>query len=121
VSSRQRLFADGPPTITDCQMILRGAKPDFLNINANLQNGLEISNTDMTMFRYYCEALLVFHHMQCPQAVESLTDSEHTSLDDEEEPSDPHPPLPPPPPPPQPSPPHLDIEEACNGNITHNL
>ncbi|KAA0720553.1 hypothetical protein E1301_Tti019683 [Triplophysa tibetana] len=75
-TSRHRGFVDVPPTITDCQLILRAAKPDFLRINATLQNRLELSNTDKTMFRYYCEALLVFRHMQCPQAVESLTDED---------------------------------------------
>ncbi|XDV26262.1 hypothetical protein PO909_030020 [Leuciscus waleckii] len=32
--------------------------------------------TDKTLYRYFCEALLVFKHMQCPQAVEALTDEE---------------------------------------------
>ncbi|KAI7796801.1 hypothetical protein IRJ41_006715 [Triplophysa rosa] len=60
----------------DYSSILRVAEPDFLRINGNLQNGLALSNTEKTMYRYYCEALLVFCHMQRPQAVENLTDAE---------------------------------------------
>ncbi|XP_057214685.1 uncharacterized protein LOC130569212 isoform X2 [Triplophysa rosa] len=74
--TRHRQDVDGVPSITDCQRILRVAEPDFLRINGNLQNGLALSNTEKTMYRYYCEALLVFCHMQRPQAVENLTDAE---------------------------------------------
>ncbi|XP_016112289.1 uncharacterized protein [Sinocyclocheilus grahami] len=67
---------DGTPCIKDCQKILRVAKPDFLRIHENLLMGKVVSNTKKTLYRYYCEALLVFRHMQSPGAVEGLTDAD---------------------------------------------
>ncbi|XP_039527510.1 uncharacterized protein LOC120479279 isoform X1 [Pimephales promelas] len=64
------------PGIKHCQKIVRVAKPDVLRIQRDLQAGRELSNTDQTLYRYYCEALLVFVHMQRPRAVEALTDTE---------------------------------------------
>ncbi|XP_039524970.1 uncharacterized protein LOC120477439 [Pimephales promelas] len=64
------------PGIKHCQKIVRVAKPDVLRIQRDLQAGRELSNTDQTLYRYYCEALLVFVHMQGPRAVEALTDAE---------------------------------------------
>ncbi|XP_039509529.1 uncharacterized protein LOC120464212 [Pimephales promelas] len=64
------------PGIKHCQKIVRVAKPDVLRIQRDLQAGRELSNTDQTLYRYYCEALLVFVHMQRPRAVEALTDAE---------------------------------------------
>ncbi|KAK2907361.1 hypothetical protein Q8A67_006346 [Cirrhinus molitorella] len=68
-----RLFANDAPCIKDCQMILRVAKPDFLRIHGDLLMGKEVTNTEKTLYRYYCEALLVFRHMQRPGAVEGFT------------------------------------------------
>ncbi|KAL1277210.1 hypothetical protein QQF64_023883 [Cirrhinus molitorella] len=62
--------------IKDCQKILKVAKPDFLRIHENLLSGQEVSNTEKTLYRYYCEALLVFRHMQRPGAVEGFTDAD---------------------------------------------
>ncbi len=56
-----------------CQKILKAAKADFLKIYGNILKGSEVSNAEKTLFRYYCEALLVFRHMQCPGAVEGFT------------------------------------------------
>uniref|UniRef100_A0A8C1S358 Si:dkey-23a23.2 n=1 Tax=Cyprinus carpio TaxID=7962 RepID=A0A8C1S358_CYPCA len=67
---------EGTPCIKDCQKILREAKPDFLWIHENLLMGKKVSNTEKTLYRYYCEALLVFRHMQLPGAVEGLTDAD---------------------------------------------
>ncbi|CAM4575487.1 unnamed protein product [Leuciscus chuanchicus] len=64
------------PGIKDCQKILRVAKSDVLRIQRDLQLGRELSNTDKTLYLYYCEELLVFVHMQRPRAVEALTDAE---------------------------------------------
>lgn len=66
-------FVQRAPGIKDCQKILRVAKSDVLRIQRDLQVGRELSNTDRTLYRYYCEALLVFVHMQRPGAVEALT------------------------------------------------
>ncbi|XP_051949110.1 uncharacterized protein si:dkey-23a23.2 isoform X2 [Xyrauchen texanus] len=69
-------FVQRAPGIKHCQKIVRVAKPDVLRIQRDLQVGREISNTDQTLYRYYCEAILVFVHMQRPRAVEALTDAE---------------------------------------------
>lgn len=66
-------FVQRAPGIKDCQRIVRVAKPDVLRIQRDLQVGRELSNTDQTLYRYYCEALLVFVHMQRPRAVEAMT------------------------------------------------
>lgn len=70
---KHRRFVDGAPGIKDCQTILRVAKPDFLRIHGDLLKRKELSNTEKTLYRYYCEALLVFRHMQRPGTVEALT------------------------------------------------
>ncbi|XP_059364909.1 uncharacterized protein si:dkey-23a23.2 [Carassius carassius] len=67
---------EGTPCIKDCQKILREAKPDFLCIHKNLLIGKKVSNAEKMLYRYYCEALLVFRHMQLPGAVEGLTDAD---------------------------------------------
>ncbi|XP_077083203.1 uncharacterized protein LOC143736351 [Siphateles boraxobius] len=72
----QTVIVQRAPSIKDCQKILRVAKPDVLRIQRDLEVGRELSNTDKTLYRYYCEALLVFVHMQRPRAVEALTDAE---------------------------------------------
>ncbi|KAL0153860.1 hypothetical protein M9458_050842, partial [Cirrhinus mrigala] len=64
------------PSIQDCQMILKAAKADFIRNHGNLLKGSEVSSADKTLYRYYCEAILVFRHHQCPGAVEALTDAE---------------------------------------------
>ncbi|CAM4574692.1 unnamed protein product [Leuciscus chuanchicus] len=64
------------PGIADCQKIITLAKSDVLRIQRDLDMDKECPRTDKTMYRYFCEALLVFKHVQCPQAVEALTDEE---------------------------------------------
>ncbi|XP_073701792.1 uncharacterized protein [Garra rufa] len=71
-----RPFVDGTHCIKDCQRILRKAKPDFLRIHSNLLMGKEVSNKEKTLYRYYCEAILVFRHMQRPGVVEGFTDTD---------------------------------------------
>ncbi|XP_073687498.1 uncharacterized protein [Garra rufa] len=60
----------------DCQKILTAAKADFLRIRGNLLKGGEVSGAEKTLYRYYCEAVLVFRHLQGPGAVEVLTDAD---------------------------------------------
>ncbi|XP_067235999.1 uncharacterized protein [Chanodichthys erythropterus] len=71
-----RRCAEDAPGIKDCQQILQVAKLDFLRLHGDLVGGKVLSNTDMTLYRYYCEALLVYRHMQRPGAVEGLTDAD---------------------------------------------
>lgn len=61
------------PGIRECQRILREAKSDVASIQRDLKMDRKPSSTDNTLYRYYCEAFLVFHHMQHPGAVEALT------------------------------------------------
>ncbi|XP_067266650.1 uncharacterized protein [Chanodichthys erythropterus] len=74
-----RRCAEDAPGIKDCQQILQVAKLDFLRLHGDLVGGKVLSNTDMTLYRYYCEALLVYRHMQRPGAVEGLTVSSSVS------------------------------------------
>ncbi|XP_016107636.1 uncharacterized protein, partial [Sinocyclocheilus grahami] len=64
------------PSTKDFQKILKAAKADFLQIYGNLLKGSEVTNSEKTMYRYYCEAILIFRHHQCPRAVEGLMDAE---------------------------------------------
>ncbi|KAG1927300.1 hypothetical protein F2P79_024363 [Pimephales promelas] len=70
------LFLLQTPGIEDCQSILRLSMPDILRIRGDLDKNKECPSTDKTLYRYVCEALLVFKHVQCPQAVQALTDEE---------------------------------------------
>ncbi|XDV26260.1 hypothetical protein PO909_030018 [Leuciscus waleckii] len=56
--------------------VLNKANTDVEMIRGDLQVGRKISNADMTLYRYYCEAILVYRHMQLPGAVEDFTDAE---------------------------------------------
>ncbi|XDV26277.1 hypothetical protein PO909_030035 [Leuciscus waleckii] len=59
------------PGIEDCQKIITLAKSDVLRIQRDLDMDKEGPRTDKTLYRYFCEALLVFKHIQCPQAMEA--------------------------------------------------
>ncbi|CAM4548046.1 unnamed protein product [Leuciscus chuanchicus] len=68
--------ADDHPSIEECQQVLRVARPDFHKMKSDLEADVELSDTEKTKYRYWCEALLVFRHMQRPKDVEALKDSE---------------------------------------------
>lgn len=53
--------------------MLKVAKPDFLNTYGSLLRGEDVTPRDKTMYRYYCEAVMVFRHFQRPGAVEGMT------------------------------------------------
>lgn len=65
------------PGIEDCQKIITLAKSDVLRIQRNMDKDKEGPRTDKTLYWYFCEALLVFKHIQCPQAMEALTVSSY--------------------------------------------
>ncbi|XP_051527929.1 uncharacterized protein LOC127425713 [Myxocyprinus asiaticus] len=69
-------FVEGSHSIKDCQEVLRVSKADFLNIFGQFISGAELDNRDKTMYRCYCEAIVVFCHFQHQGAVEGLTVSE---------------------------------------------
>ncbi|KAK7152442.1 hypothetical protein R3I93_010609 [Phoxinus phoxinus] len=74
--TRHRRFGDRARSIRDCQGILRVAQSDFLRIHGDLLKGTAVSNPEKTLYRCYCEALLVYRHMQCPGAITGLTDED---------------------------------------------
>ncbi|CAM4533146.1 unnamed protein product [Leuciscus chuanchicus] len=71
-----RFFLFGIAALKDCQTILRVAKPEINRMCQDLEMGRKLGHRESTMYRYYCEATLVFAHMLRPIAVESLTDSD---------------------------------------------
>ncbi|KAK2814669.1 hypothetical protein Q5P01_000813 [Channa striata] len=64
---------EGQKTISECQRLLRNAKKDMLGIFGNLQEEKIVSAEEKTLFRYYCEAILILGHFQRPGAVEGMT------------------------------------------------
>lgn len=66
-----RRFVQRAPGISECQRILTVAKSDVARIHSDLKMNRKPSNTDNTLYRYYCEALWAFNHMQHPGAVEA--------------------------------------------------
>lgn len=71
--SSNRFFLYGLAALNDCQTILRVAKPEVKRMAQDLLKGRKLSERERTMYRYYCEAVLVFAHMQRPVDVEALT------------------------------------------------
>jgi len=67
-----RQFVQRATRIEDCQQILRLAKTDILRIHSDMEMDKEVQSREKTLYRYYCEAILVFRHVQCPRAVEAL-------------------------------------------------
>lgn len=66
-------FVEGSRSVRDCQEILRVAKPDFLNLFGKLITDDLVSDSEKTMYRYYCQAVMVLRHFQRPGAVEGMT------------------------------------------------
>ena len=60
-------------SVADCQEILNVAKDDFLCIFTKLMDESHVDVIENTLFRYYCEAVMVFRHFQFPGAVEGMT------------------------------------------------
>ncbi|CAM4574620.1 unnamed protein product [Leuciscus chuanchicus] len=52
---------------------LESGKVTFDKMQSDLETDVELSDTEKTKYRYWCEALLVFRHMQRPIDVEALT------------------------------------------------
>lgn len=71
--SRYERFLQGQKSLSECQKLLHKAKKDMLGIFGNLQADKFVSAEDKTLFRYYCEAILILGHFQRPGAVEGMT------------------------------------------------
>ena len=52
---------------------MRVAKVDFLNIFQKFTDEHDVTDSEKTTYRYYCEAVMVLRHFQRPGAVEGLT------------------------------------------------
>ncbi|KAK5891617.1 hypothetical protein CgunFtcFv8_018848 [Champsocephalus gunnari] len=73
-STRYDRIVDGMPTVHDCNQVLRSGKKRFLDIyNRMALSKIEVSPTEKTWYRYYCEAVMMLRHFQRPGAVEGMT------------------------------------------------
>lgn len=63
----------GEKSLQKCQAVLRKAKKDMLSIYGRMLEGDHVASEEKTMFRYYCEAIMILAHFQRPGAVEGLT------------------------------------------------
>ncbi len=57
----------------DWQNVLRAGKAEFLRIFKNLQTGVVVSGSEKVLYRYYCEAILLYRHHQSPGTVKGFT------------------------------------------------
>ncbi|KAG1925603.1 N-lysine methyltransferase KMT5A-like [Pimephales promelas] len=69
-------FQEGEKSLHECQAVLRKAKKDMLSIYGRLLEDDYVASEEKTMFRYYCEAILILGHFQRPGAVEGVTTAE---------------------------------------------
>ncbi|KAL2093818.1 hypothetical protein ACEWY4_011130 [Coilia grayii] len=60
-------------SVSERQEILRVAKTDFLDVYRRLLVKKNVSNNRKTMYRYYCEAVVVLAHYQRPGVAEGMT------------------------------------------------
>ncbi|KAK5923807.1 hypothetical protein CgunFtcFv8_000743 [Champsocephalus gunnari] len=78
-STRYDGVVDGMPTVHDCNQVLRSGKKRFLDIYHRMAlSKIEVSPTEKTWYRYYCEAVMMLRHFQRPAAVEGMTVRELT-------------------------------------------
>ncbi|XP_048011727.1 uncharacterized protein LOC125245171 isoform X2 [Megalobrama amblycephala] len=70
---RYEWFLEGEKSLQECQAVLRKAKKDMLSIYGRMLEGDHVASEEKTIFRYYCEAILILGHFQRPGAVERLT------------------------------------------------
>lgn len=71
--SRYDRFIQGQRNLADCQKLLRVAKNDMLGIYGKLLQKERLCAEEKTLFRYYCEAIMILQHFQRPGAVKGLT------------------------------------------------
>ncbi|KAK9977256.1 hypothetical protein ABG768_019077 [Culter alburnus] len=69
-------FIEGEKSLRECQAVLRKAKKDMLSVYGRMLEGDHVASEEKTIFRYYCEAILILGHFLRPGAVEGLTISE---------------------------------------------
>ncbi|XP_038558328.1 uncharacterized protein LOC119891072 [Micropterus salmoides] len=64
------------PTLQDCQRVLRVSQMDMLDIRRRLLDQQHVEEDQRTLFRYFCEAILVLRYFQRPEAVRAFTASD---------------------------------------------
>ncbi|KAA0712514.1 N-lysine methyltransferase KMT5A [Triplophysa tibetana] len=63
-------------TLEDCQRVLRASQEDMFGIHRKLMDQQHVEEEQRTMFRYFCEAILVLIYFQRPEAVRAFTASD---------------------------------------------
>lgn len=76
VSSNHSRLAQ--PTLQDCQRVLRVSQVDMLDIHRKLLDQKHVEEDQRTLFRYFCEAILVLRYFQRPEAVKAFKVSTFT-------------------------------------------
>lgn len=71
--SRYDRFIGNEHNLHDCQRLLRESKNDMLGIYGKLLEHQHVDEEQKTLFRYYCDAILILKHFQRPGAVEGMT------------------------------------------------
>ncbi|XP_059402933.1 uncharacterized protein LOC132134169 [Carassius carassius] len=74
--TRYLRFLEGEKRLQECQAVLRKAKKDMLFVYGRLLEGDHVASDEKTIFRYYCEAILILGHFQRPGVVEGITTAE---------------------------------------------
>ncbi|KAK2863559.1 hypothetical protein Q5P01_003092 [Channa striata] len=69
-------FVEGQKSLAECQRVLLDSNKDMLGILRNLQEDKQVSAEEKTLFRYYCEAVLLLGHVQRPTVAEKMTITE---------------------------------------------
>ncbi|XP_067271195.1 uncharacterized protein [Pseudorasbora parva] len=64
------------PTLQDCQRVLRVSQADMLGIHRKLLDQQHLEEDQRTLFRYFCEAILVLRYFQRPEAVKAFKASD---------------------------------------------
>uniref|UniRef100_A0A8D3CLM9 SET domain-containing protein n=2 Tax=Scophthalmus maximus TaxID=52904 RepID=A0A8D3CLM9_SCOMX len=76
VRKRYDWFIGDKQTLHDCQRVLRVTMKDMLGIYGKLLERKHVDKKQKTLFRYYCEGILILKHFQRPGAVQGMTTSE---------------------------------------------
>lgn len=71
--SRYDWFIGDKQTLHDCQRVLRVTMKDMLGIYGKLLERKHVDKKQKTLFRYYCEGILILKHFQRPGAVQGMT------------------------------------------------
>ncbi|XP_052445043.1 uncharacterized protein LOC127986821 isoform X1 [Carassius gibelio] len=64
------------PALQDCQRVLRVSQADMLDIHGKLLDQQHVEEDQRTLFRYFCEAILVLRYFQRPDAVRAFKASD---------------------------------------------